>query len=434
MAEPLSQARLLQFWTPLALTWAIMGVEIPVISLAVARLPEATANLAALGAAIAIAWFSETLITNLTAISLRLARDRASYAVVRRYAVVLICIASGANCLLILSPAFGWMLEHGLGLEPDLARRTTAAYEWLLVWPAAIGVRRFYQGQLIRHGLTRRVAYGTGVRLVVIALGALAAAWTGALPGAEAGAAILAAAVVAEAVAAWLMAASAVRTTNATDPVEAPPTLVAFWRFYWPLTVMMGLNLGVGALVTVGLARSHDAIIALAAFPVAHGLNFIARATVTSYQEAVIALLGEAESHGRALRWFALKLGGAATAALALIAVTPAASWLFLGLMDLPERLIEPAREAFLALLFYPAVTLWFVWSRARLTHLRHTRPIATATLLETVLLALAMAAMVGPLDLPGATAAGLAMTGSRLIANIWLEYAARDRFRALAR
>ena len=48
----------------------------------------------------------------------------------------------------------------------------------LIPWPAAIGYRRFYQGILVRHGLTRRVAYGTVVRLTSMSVTAPSLALT----------------------------------------------------------------------------------------------------------------------------------------------------------------------------------------------------------------------------------------------------------------
>lgn len=434
-ASTLSKRAIFGFWSPLALTWAIMGVEVPVVSLAVARMPEATANLAALGAAFAIAWCSETPIVNLTAASLRLAQDRESYRRMRLYAFVLCAIGMAGNVLLTLSPALEFLLAEIIAMPADLAARTADAYLWFLFWPVCIGVRRFYQGQMIRHGDTRRVAYGTGVRLATLA----SVIWTLStqanlpLSGAEAGAAGLMAGIVAEMAVACVFARAAVAKTKAAISDEAPPTFAEFWSFYWPLTVMMGLNLAVGALVTAGLAKSRDATIALAAFPVAHGVNFICRALATSYQEAAIALIGRGAAQVQNLRVFAIWVAAALTLVLATLAATPAGAYIFQDVMGLPPALLAPAEATFLALLFYPAATLWFVWSRARLTYLRVTGPIATATIVETAALVGLIALFVGPMDMAGATAAGLAMTLSRVVANLWIERQARAAFIRLA-
>lgn len=431
---PLTNRRIFAFWSPLAATWAIMGVEVPIVSFTVANLADATANLAALGAAVAIAWLSETAIVNLTATSLRLARDRESYLRIRRYGFLLCVLAGVMNVILVATPALEALLAGPVGMTPELAALTVKAYGWLAPWPVLIGLRRLWQGQMIRQGDTRRVAYGTGVRLVVLTGAAAIFSQSPWLTGAEVGAVALLCGIASEAVAARLLARPALARTLATAPEEPPPTWSEFWAFYWPLTVMMGLNLAVGSLVTAGLAKSEDAAVALAAFPVAHGINFVARAIVTSYQEAAIAFLGARADSARQLAAFAMRLGLAMTVVLALIAATPAAGWLFSSLMDLPPALLEPARACFLALLPYPAVTLWFMWTRARLTHLRRTGPIATATVFETVALIAIMAVLIGPLDVAGATAAGLALVASRVLANLWVEWQAKADLAALSK
>ena len=62
-------------------------------------------------------------------------------------------------------------------------------------WPAAIGYRRFYQGILVRHRQTRRVAYGTAIRLASMSVTAGMLALTTSLHGPSIGAIALAAGV-----------------------------------------------------------------------------------------------------------------------------------------------------------------------------------------------------------------------------------------------
>ena len=422
MAETLTQRNILAFWSPLALTWAIMGVEIPVVSVAVAALPDPTANLAALGAAIALAWFSETPTVNLTPTTLRLAGDDASYLTMRRYAVALCLLALGLNTVLAATPLMQVIMQTVVGVPEGLSILAAKAYLWLLPWPAAIGMRRFYQAVMIRQGATRRVAYGTGIRLAVLSGTAALLATTEWLTGAESGALALSLGVIFEGAAARVMAAGSIRELRATAPDDPPLTFRAFWQLYWPLTVMMMLNLAVSALVTMGLAKAKDAAVALAAFPVAHGVNFIARALATSFQEPVIAYLGRDERHRPALAKFAIWLGCVLTIVLALLAFTRAGPWTLTHLMNLPTTLTKPAMDSMAALTLYPAVTLWFMWIRARLTHARRTRPIAAATVFETLALMLILWVLIAPLGIPGASAAGAAMVLSRIAANLWLQ------------
>ena len=175
---------------------------------------------------------------------------------------------------------------------PEVAAATERAL-WLLVpWPAAIGYRRFYQGVLIRAGLTRRVAWGTAARLAAMACGALAARGAG-LPGALVGAAALSSGVCVEAAATRLMAVGPVRRLAVES---AGPPVDLSWRglslFYWPLALTSTLSLAIHPLVTFFMGRAASPLASLATLPVLNGLVFVFRPPALSYQEAAIALLG----------------------------------------------------------------------------------------------------------------------------------------------
>ena len=57
---PLSSRRILVFWLPLAGTWLMMAAEGPYLAAIIARLPDATTNLAAFGVAFAFAIIIES--------------------------------------------------------------------------------------------------------------------------------------------------------------------------------------------------------------------------------------------------------------------------------------------------------------------------------------------------------------------------------------
>ena len=68
---------------------------------------------------------------------------------------------------IILIPAvFDVIALRILGLEAAIAELTYEATFALLPWPAMIGIRRFYQGLMIRRGYTINVSYGTAIRLL----------------------------------------------------------------------------------------------------------------------------------------------------------------------------------------------------------------------------------------------------------------------------
>ena len=108
---------------------------------------------------------------------------------------------------ILIPPVYRFIFERLVGLPPEVpAPHAPLAVALLLPWPGAIGYRRFYQGILIRHGYTRRVAYGTVVRLVTMSIAAAGLAMATGLAGAYIGSLSLCAGVLTEAAASRWMA------------------------------------------------------------------------------------------------------------------------------------------------------------------------------------------------------------------------------------
>ena len=152
----------------------------------------------------------------------------------------------------------------------------------LLPWPDAIGYRRFYQGILIRSNLTRRVAYGTLVRLFSMSMTALLLYLIFDFPGAVVGASALSVGVTLEAIVSRLMAKKAVRMFISIDKGEQKTTrkdlsYISIARFYNPLALTSILSLGVHPIVTFFVGRSKLALESLAMLPVINSLVFIFR-------------------------------------------------------------------------------------------------------------------------------------------------------------
>ncbi len=121
-----------------------------------------------------------------------------------------------------------------ISLPRHVADLTYWAIVVLLPWPGAIGYRRFYQGILIRYGLTRRVAYGTILRIISMSATALCFYLFLDLPGAVVGASALSAGVIVEAFASRLMSfrlLKEIKEKNETEELTYSDIL----KFYYPL-------------------------------------------------------------------------------------------------------------------------------------------------------------------------------------------------------
>ena len=424
-ATELSQGRILRFWLPLAGTWLMIASEGPLLAAVIARLPDPMPNLAAWGVALAVAMVVEAPVIMLLSAATALVHDRGSLLRLRRFTHGLNALLTAVMALLLVPSLFELLAGRLLGLPEDVAQRTSVALLLLLPWPAAIGYRRFYQGVLIRRGLTRRVTYGTVVRLSTMAATGLLAASTGRLEGAAVGGLALSAGVVAEAAAARLMSWRAVtELLGAGDrPLPDDPTraLGPLATFYWPLATTSFLGLGIQPLVTFFIGHGRAPVESLAVLPVINALVFLPRSLAFALQEVGIALIGERQEGYPALRRFATTLSVALGAAFLVVVWTPLAGLWFGPVSGLSAELARLALLPARILALLPVLTVIQSLQRAVMVHSRRTAPVTWATAVEVLVVTLGLAVAILWLDLVGAVAAAVALMVGRLAANLTL-------------
>jgi hypothetical protein len=419
----LTQGRIFRFWLPLAATWLMMAVEGPFLAAVIARLGEPTYNLAAYGVAFSLALVAEAPVIMLMSAATALARNRLSYLRLRGFTHALNAGVSLAMGLLLLPPIFHVIAYRLIGLPPEVASRTHIALLILLPWPAAIGYRRLYQGVLIRQDQTRRVAYGTVVRLAAMFGTAFGLARSGGIEGAWVGAAALTMGVTSEAVASRMMAAGALRTTleTAGEATGAAATWLALTRFYYPLALTTLLSLGIHPVVTFFVGNSRMSLESLAVLPVIGALVFIFRSLGLAYQEVVIALIGDEHEGYQALRHFGVLLGLGVAAGLSIIAWTPLAGFWFRGVSGLTEALASFALVPTRVLAIIPGLTVLLSFQRAVMVVRNTTNWITWATIIEVVGAVVVLWTTISIFDTIGAIAAAAALLIGRIGANMCL-------------
>ena len=421
----LSNRYILRFWTPLAATWLMMAAEGPFLAAVIARLPDPKYNLAAHGVAFAFAILIEAPVIMLMSASTALVEDAGTYRKLRNFANAL-NIGSTVVLLAVLIPSvFDFVMHTLIGLPAEVADLTYGALWLFLPWPAAIGMRRFVQGVLIRSGRTRLVATGTMIRLAAMSITAVILVLATDFPGAWVGAASLSAAVVTEAIAARWMASGAIRELLAgPDRVDANAPLLGYRRishFYFPLLLTSVIGLMVHPMLTFFMGRAASPVESLAVFPVVHALSFIFRALGLSFQDAAIALLGRDNEHFPELARFGAVLGLGATAGLAAVAFTPLADLWFITISGLSTELAAFAITPTRILVILPALSVLLSFQRAILMQSRVTRPITVATAIEVSTIAILFTVGGWWMGWVGVTAAFVSYAGGRALSTAYL-------------
>ena len=420
-AEPLKTRRILVFWMPLAGTWLMMAVEGPFLAAVIARLPDAAPNLAAYGVAFAFAIIVESPVIMLMSASTALVNNRDSYLVFRRFTIALSALMTGVMLIIVMPPVFD-TLASWLNLPVAVASLTHQALILMLPWPGAIGYRRLLQGLLIRHDMTRRVAYGTVVRLVTMCATAVIAGWWLSISGALVGALALSVAVVAEALAVRRMSRRAIRALMDRRKTEGQRlSLSNVVKFYVPLALSSFLAMGVQPMVTFFMGQSRMALESLAVLPVLNGLTFLFRSLGLSFQDASIALLGDHMEQYRPLRNVACTLAIVTSVCLAVIAYSPLSFLWFYDVSGLSIGLTEFAIPPLKILVLLPALSVLLSFQRALLVNARTTKVITWATAIEVIGIAMILWIAIQHFNSVGVMAAVTAIVLGRICANILL-------------
>ncbi|MFO7524861.1 MAG: hypothetical protein R6W68_05370, partial [Ignavibacteriaceae bacterium] len=379
---------------------------------------------AAYGVAFSFALVIEAPVIMMLSAATTLVRNRQSYLSLRKFNLVLIGLLTLLMIILVIPSVFYFIAEDLIGLPSEVSHLTHSAMIIMIAWPGAIGFRRFYQGILIRNNLTRKVAYGTIIRILTITATALLLFFTTKLPGALVGAAALSVAVVFEAIASRIMAIKIVNKIKSEFPAENINFDIDqkhIFGFYLPLALTSLLTLGVQPFVTFFIGQSRLAIESLAVMPVVTSFVFIFRGLGLSFQEVVVALLGDKKEGYIPLKKFAVNLAAILAGLLIIIAFTPLADIWFINVSGLSGILADLAAEPLMIMSFFPALTVFICFQRGALVSIKNTKPITYGTAIEFITIIAALFIAIKYFSAIGAIAATISFVIGRIAANIYL-------------
>lgn len=420
-ADRLTYRRVLIFWVPLALTWLMMAIEQPFLIAFIARLDEAKYNLAAFGIAGSFAMIVEAPIIMLMSASTALVKGRNSYRKLKKFTDILNTFITAIQLIILIPPVFNFIVVRLMEVPAEVAKLAHVALLIFLPWAASIGYRRFYQGILIRNNLTRRVTYGTLVRLSVIIIVGIILFAAG-VNGAYVGAGAMSLAVLCESIATRFMVSGTLKSLLEKDDNEnGNLRLRSIAKFYYPLALTSILSLGVHPFVTFFLGRSIMAVESLAVLPVVTSLVFIFRSMGLSYQEVNIALMGEKGQNYRVLRNFAVYMGIVITVLISVLAFTPLADLWFINISGLTKELADLSYLPLKIMILLPALTVLLNFQRSSLIVNGTTGSISVATAIELSGIIVTLLICTVFLNLVGVIAASIAFMAGRSLSNLYL-------------
>ncbi|MGB3713251.1 MAG: hypothetical protein WA996_02360 [Candidatus Promineifilaceae bacterium] len=416
----MSQRYIILFWLPLFASWLLMTSEGPIISAFINRLPNEVVMLAAQGIVVSLSVTIESPIINLLATSTALTKDRVSYLILRKFTIHWMIFLTIVTALFGFTPLFDLVVIKLMGIPDEVAYWVRIGLRIMLFWSAAIAWRRFLQGVMIRFNQTRKVAWGTAVRLMASAGAVVAMVSLTDLPGVVIGSTALMAGVIAEALYATVAVQPILKENlgpNSTLKEEALTYRELFW-FHLPLAATSLLILLVQPMVSLSLSRSPNPTLALAAWSVVFQFMLVMRAPAFALPEVVIALT-DGERTFSALRRFTLSLVGISSLVMIVLALTPLINIYLRGFQDTTEEVAVIARMGILLFIPLPALAIMISWIRGLLIDGRVTRVVNGGMVANLIVTAVILVLGVR-LQWPGINTAALALT---IAAGVELAY-----------
>lgn len=380
--SPLSLSRIFKIWIPLAASWLLMGMELPILSAVIARLVEPEINLAAYGGIVfPLALIIEAPVIMLLAASTALSKDWASYQKLHNYMMLAGGLLTTLHLLVALTPIYDFVTKSLLGAPPEIIEPARIGFIIMAPWTWTIAYRRLHQGIMIRFGHTNIIGVGTGVRLGMDILVAGIGFFLG-LPGIVVATSAVAAGVTAEAIYIGFRVRPVLRMDLKPAPVLQPAlTYRAFFAFYIPLVMTSLLTLLIQPLGSAALGRMPHALESLAAWPVISGLIFMLRSMGVAFNEVVVALLDKPLST-KSLRRFTELLSIGTTGILLIIAVTPLSSLWLENFSALSPDLAALARNGLWFGILLPGLNSLQSWYQGALLNSGKTRGISEAVVI----------------------------------------------------
>ena len=320
-------------WLPLAVSFELMMLEGPAVQGAMGRLPDPKLNLAAWGLVISLSLLIESPVIMLLATAIALVQDADSYRALRRFMLALALGCTLLTALVAWTPLFDVIAGRVMGQPAPIVHIARPAMQIMLLWTAAIAWRRFFQGVLVRSGQTRRVSWGTAIRLTTaVSAASLLASW-GHLGGVRVGAVAIMCAVIVEALATTAFALPVVRRELLDREFEQKEfeddgkpkeslTPRRIWQFHAPLAATTLLTLLAQPLTAAALARLPDPVATLAVWPVVSIVLLVMRGWGLALQEITVSQARNPAGRP-ALARFALLVGITTSVVTVLLALSP---------------------------------------------------------------------------------------------------------------
>ncbi len=333
----------------------------PIVHAGLARLESPELILAAYGMAFYAAVLLEAPIIMLLPAANALVTDEHSYRLTSRCMWAMNAFLTAVTAVVTLvASVYRFVFVTIMQFPPEVAEAARPALCILLLWPALIGIRRYYNGILVRFGWTAIIGWATAGRVVVMILVTVAGINWFPEHGVLVGGAALMLGVVADTAVAVVAARVLLRERVLPALSENSPaggrTVAGFVRFFTPLALTSTLRVVARPLMLSGIARGAAPVLSMAAFPVALGTMSLVAGHLQMLQQVVVARVRDPATY-QVVRRFTWLVSLGCTGLLALVALSPLSDLYHGGIIGLRGEVLAAANLSLVFLAVMPLLT-----------------------------------------------------------------------------
>jgi hypothetical protein len=399
-----------------------MGMELPLVTVVVARLVDPEINLASYGGVVfPLALIIESPIIMLLAASTALSKDWASYNLIYRFTMWTGGILTVLHAAVAFTPLFYIVVIDIIGAPAEIVEPSRWGLMIMTPWTWSIAYRRFQQGVLIRFDHSRAITKGTVIRLLSMISVLLGGYLLGSISGIVVATVGIVVGVILEAIYIGFRVHPVVQKKLKKEPKISPAlNFKRFIKFYTPLAMTSLLTLIALPIGSAAISRMPNDIESLAAWTALNGLIFMLGSTGLAYQEIVVTLLDRTQAYAN-LRKFAIILSSALTGILLLIAVTPLSTLVTETIFGLDPTLAALTITSLLIGTLRPALMVTQHWFQGIILHSQRTAAITEAIAISVSVTVLILIAGVVTQAFTGIYVAIFAFSIGNLIQVLWL-------------
>ena len=423
--KPLDQALIFRMWLPLAASWILMGLEIPMVCAVLTKLAQSDIHTGAYGMVFGMALVIESPIIMLLTASTALSRDWSSYHKLWRLMTWMSVVLTLLHVAIAFTPLYDWIVTEIIKAPADIIEPGRLGLQIMTPWTWAIAHRRFHQGVLIRFGHSGVVGWGTGVRLVadavVLGAGLLLHKYQGIV---VAGTAVATGVIVEAIYIRWKV--QKILRGPLCDAEGPAITMREVILFYLPIAFAPTIGLLSQPILTGAMSRLEFPKLTLAVWPIINSLIFMLRSAGIAFTEVVVALLDKPDGP-RQLRRFVIWLSLGLSVPLLVLCTTPLIDLWFINVIGQRQELADIGKSCLFFALLMPAVTTWGCYFEGKLIHAKHNRPVTEAVVFFTISIFVFLWVIVIWQAMDGLEAAVCAMSIGGFLQMAWLWWRCLD-------